>query len=742
MNAVHILLIQIAVILVLSRVMGVLMRFIHQPQVVGEMLAGIMLGPSLLGLIHHGSWMHWLFPASSMGSLDVLSQLGVMLFMFLVGLELDPKLLRGQGKAALMTGTMGILIPFVLGGALGLLLIYTQTQITGHVPSKLVLCMFMGAAMSITAFPVLARILTERNLHKTRSGTLALTCAAMDDVMGWCILAFVLAVAQLEGFGNQGGQGGQTGPHGSALRSALITVGFSAGYVVLMVFVVRRLLGRLQAHFESRGYLSQSVLALLFLLLIASSLSTDAIGIHQIFGAFLFGAVMPKNGPFIKHLGDKIEDFTVLFLLPLFFAYTGLRTELGLLGSADLWAICLLIVVVAVAGKFGGVTLAARFYGMNWRRSALLGVLMNTRGLMELIILNIGLTFGVLSKSLFAMMVVMALATTFMTMPLMRLLYSPKRQRKELEEAAREEAARVSGVHVVVPVSLESTAPPLITIGSMLVSNDQGRIYAIHLERPDEVDRRAKNVLSESDQVLTVAQTAAKARNTSIQVVSFVSRNIGRDIADAAERYIASWVVMGWHKPVFFRNVLGGVVGQVLRQAPANIAIFCDKGLAQIKTILVPYLGEAEDRGALLAAERMGRVPGVSVTILHVVKPNRTDAEPRQNVQGMIDREFPGDDKRGDVRVRVVESDSPIEMVVQESREYDLMVLGLSDEWNIEGGGAAAAGKHESVAQASHCSLLIVHQNPKAPVVEAAKTTEQEQDSGLSIPLSARPTVG
>jgi Kef-type K+ transport system membrane component KefB/nucleotide-binding universal stress UspA family protein len=727
MNAIHILLIQIAVILILSRVLGLLMRLVHQPQVVGEMIAGIMLGPSLLGLIHHGAWMNALFPRGSLGSLDILSQLGVMLFMFLVGLELDPKLLRGQGKAALVTGTVGILIPFVTGAALATGLIHTQRAVTGDVASPLVLCLFLGAAMSITAFPVLARILTERNLHKTKTGTLALTCAAMDDVMGWCILAFVLAIAQLKGFG-----AGEA-HHGAAFRSALITAGLSVAYIAVMILVVRKLLVRLQAHFKSRGYLSQGVLAILFVLLMASSLATDTIGIHQIFGAFLFGAVMPKDGAFIKHLAEKVEDFTVLFLLPLFFAYTGLRTELGLLGSVQLWLICGVVILTAIAGKFGGVTLAARFYGMNWRRSALLGVLMNTRGLMELIILNIGLTFGVLSRSLFAMMVMMALVTTFMTTPLMRLLYSPQRQKKELDEAAREEAAKVAGVHVIVPVSLESTAASLVRFGGMLTAGDPGRIYAMHLDRPDEVERRARSGLTEADRVLEVAQEAARSIRVPVNAISYVSRNIGAEIADAAERFRASWIVMGWHKPVFFKNVLGGVVGQVLQKAPANVAIFCDKGLLEPRRIVVPYLGEPQDRGALLAAERLSRVPENRVTILHVVKPQRTDADPRLSLQTLVDKELPASATQGGVRFQVIESDSPIDAVVEQSRQYDLMVLGLSGEWNLKGN--SIFGKHESVAQLAHCSVLIVHANPKAPILQPSRPVSES----AGLPQNAAP---
>ena len=603
MHGILALLVQILVILIVSRLMGMAMRLIRQPQVVGEMIAGIMLGPSLLGLIHHGQWQAALFPDPKHEVLEVLSQLGVMLFMFLVGLELDPKLLRGQGKAALVTGTVGILMPFACGAVLAVTLINTQHSITGDVSSPLVLSLFMGAAMSITAFPVLARILTERNLQKTRTGVLALTCAAMDDVMGWCILAFVLAIAKLKGFGSDA-------QHGSAVRSAMITVGAAIVYISFMLLVVRRFLVQLQGIFEARGYLPQGVMAIIFSLLIASAIATDLIGIHQIFGAFLFGAVMPKDTAFLKHLTEKIEDFTLLFLLPLFFAFTGINTRLGLLNSTHLWVMCILIIAVAVFGKFGGVSLAARFYGMSWRQSGLLGVLMNTRGLMELIILNIGRVYGVLSPPLFAMMVVMALATTFMTTPFMRLLYSPQRQRRELDEANRAEATKVPGIHVVVPVSLQSTAPSLVRVARLLMGASPGRIYALHLERPSEVNRHVYGGINDADRVLAIAQRTARELHVPVNSLSFVSRRIGQDIADAAERYLASWIVLGWHKPVFFRSVLGSVIGRVLDRAPANVAIFCDKGFTGAAKILVPQFGNSHDRDAMTVANQIGQQVG------------------------------------------------------------------------------------------------------------------------------------
>ncbi|MBV8782046.1 MAG: cation:proton antiporter [Phycisphaerae bacterium] len=713
MHGITALLVQIAVILTLSRILGLAMRLVRQPQVVGEMIAGIMLGPSLLGLFHHGQWMNALFPKDTLGSLDVLAQLGVMLFMFLVGLELDPKLLRGQGKAALVTGTVGILFPFIAGASLAEVLIKTQPGITGEVSSPLTLWLFMGAAMSITAFPVLARILSERNLQKTRSGVLALTCAAMDDVMGWCILAFVLAVAQLKGFGT-------SAHHGSALHSALITVTGAAVYIAFMVLGVRRILGKLQALFELRGYLSQGILALIFVLLIASALATDLIGIHQIFGAFMFGAIMPKDTAFLKHLTEKIEDFAILFLLPLFFAFTGIRTQLGLLGSPQLWTICGVIVVVAVIGKFGGVALAARFYGMNWRESSLLGVLMNTRGLMELIILNIGLSYGVLSPSLFAMMVVMALSTTFMTTPFMRLLYSPQRQKRELDEASRAEAAKVPGVHVVVPVSLTTTAPRLVRISRLLMGETPGRIYALHLERPNEVNRHAFESSSHADRVLTVAQRAAAEVGVPVNTLSFVSRHIGRDIADATHRYLAGWIVLGWHKPVFFRNVLGGVVGEVLLNAHANVAIFCDKGLGHARRIVVPQFGSAHDRDALMAADRISRQSDVSITILQMGPPQaqETDAEAEPIIP-----------PRPNVNIERIETTDFNAAIAEASANFDLMILALSQDWNKKTDDHSR--QHETIARLSQCSLLIVHLDPRSPVVPSEEEIEPETTAQL-----------
>lgn len=403
MPHVGLLLVQIAVVVIAARVVGLLFRRIRQPQVMGEMMAGILLGPSLLGAVAPGLSAR-LFPAASLGFLSSISQVGLLVFMFLVGLELNPRLLRGRGHTAVVTSHASIVVPFFLGALVSLRLYPrladASVTFTGF-------ALFMGAAMSVTAFPVLARILAERGLMRTRVGTVAIACAAVDDVTAWCILAIVVAIVRATGHA----------------LPPWVTAGGSAVYVVAMIFVVRRALALLERRYEKNGRVTQDMLGVILLVALMSAWATEALGVHALFGAFLAGAVMPKGEGFVHALTGKLEDVTVVLLLPLFFAFTGLRTRIGLVEGAEMWGYCGLIVLVAVAGKFGGSALAARLTGMSGREAAAIGALMNTRGLMELVILNIGLDIGVISPAVFAMMVLMALATTFMTSPLLELVY-------------------------------------------------------------------------------------------------------------------------------------------------------------------------------------------------------------------------------------------------------------------------------------------------------------------------------
>lgn len=397
------LLLQVAVILAVSRIVGWLFRKIHQRQVIGEMVAGILLGPSLLGwLAPNVSAV--LFPPASLGFLSALSQIGLLVFMFLIGLELDPQTLRGRSHAAVVTSHVSIIFPFVLGSLLSL---YLYPRLSDDSVSFTNFTLFMGTAMSITAFPVLARILTERNMQRTPLGVLTIACAAVDDVTAWCILAGVVLLVRTS-----------EGP----IPFWLTLLG-SLGYITIMLFGVRRLLRRFELLYRKRGAITQDMLAIMLLLVLASGWTTEWLGIHALFGAFIVGAIMPKESDFVQALLEKLNDFAVVLLLPLFFAFTGLRASVGLLNGGEMWFYFALILIAAIVGKFGGSTLAARATGSPWREASALGILMNTRGLIELVALNIGYDIGVISPTLFTMLVLMALITTFMTSPLLEWVY-------------------------------------------------------------------------------------------------------------------------------------------------------------------------------------------------------------------------------------------------------------------------------------------------------------------------------
>ncbi|WP_245958138.1 cation:proton antiporter [Roseimicrobium gellanilyticum] len=391
--------VQLLVIIAASRVMGKVFTLLGQPSVIGEMAAGILLGPSLFGAVAPDAFAV-VFPASSMESLKLLSQVGVCLFMFAVGMELEIGHVRSKAQTAVLVSHASIVFPALLGVILAYFL-YSNLAAPGAKFTAFAL--FMGVSMSITAFPVLARIMQERGMTKTRLGGTAITCAAIGDVTAWNFLAFVVAFAQ------------STGVAGTVLNLLLLVL-----FMVVMIFVVRPGLPRwIGAARLGKDEPSGGVLATILCVVVAAALFTEVIGIHALFGAFLAGAIMPDTHGFRHKIAVRVEKFSSVLLLPLFFAFIGLRTQLGLLNDWAGWLVCLVIIVVATLGKLGGTACAARFAGMNWRESLQLGALMNTRGLMELIALNIGYDMGILSPRIFTMMVIMALATTLLTGPLL-----------------------------------------------------------------------------------------------------------------------------------------------------------------------------------------------------------------------------------------------------------------------------------------------------------------------------------
>lgn len=390
------LLAQIVTIILVARLFGWVCMKLKQPSVIGEMIAGIVLGPSLLGL-YFPEFSTFLFPVNSLGNLQFLSQIGLIFFMFIVGMELDLNVLRNKANDAIVISHASIIFPFALGIGLAYF-IYQEFAPDGV--QFMSFALFIAIAMSITAFPVLARIVQERGLQKTKLGTVVITCAAADDITAWCILAAVIAIVKAGSF-----------------TSSLYVILMAIGYVLIMIKIVRPFLKRIGDLQAGKGTISKSIVAIFFLTLIISSYATEVIGIHALFGAFMAGAVMPENNKFRNLFIEKVEDVALVVLLPLFFVFTGLRTQIGLLNDSHLWLVAGAIILTAVTGKFIGSALTAKFLKMSWKDSLTIGALMNTRGLMELIVLNIGYDLGVLSPQIFAMMVIMALVTTFMTGP-------------------------------------------------------------------------------------------------------------------------------------------------------------------------------------------------------------------------------------------------------------------------------------------------------------------------------------
>jgi Kef-type K+ transport system membrane component KefB len=393
--------VQLILIVLLARLCGMVAKRAGQPAVVGEMIAGILLGPSLLGWLWPG-FFQFVFSASSLGTLRLLSQVGVCLFMFVVGMELDVNLLRNQARTAVLVSQVSILLPYLLGAATALFLF---PSMAAPQTTFLAFALFMGISMSITAFPVLARILEERGLTRTSLGSTALACAASDDVTAWTILAFVVAIVK-----------------STHIAACVLSIGLVLVFIAFMLFWVKprlpRWMGSASLH---NGVPGNGVMAGVIVFIFASALTTDLIGIHALFGAFLAGVVMPSRGGLREFLRVRLEHFSSVFLLPLFFAFTGLRTQIGLLNEYSAWLICLGLILIATVGKLGGAMVVAHITGLNWRDSFELGALMNTRGLIELVALNMGYDLGILSPRIFAMLVLMALVTTGMTGPLLHL---------------------------------------------------------------------------------------------------------------------------------------------------------------------------------------------------------------------------------------------------------------------------------------------------------------------------------
>lgn len=535
------LLVQIITILFVARFFAWICKKLGQPTVIGEMIAGIVLGPSLVGTFFP-EYSALLFPPESLGNLQFLSQIGLILFMYVIGMELDLSVLRNKAKDAVIISHASIIIPFTFGIVLAYF-IYNQFAPQGVSFGSFGL--FLGIAMSITAFPVLARIVQERGLHRTRIGAMVITCAAADDVTAWCILAAVIAIVKAGSF-----------------ISSLYIIALSVAYVLLMLFVVRPFLKRIGELYSNKENITKQVVAIFFLTLLISAYTTEVIGIHALFGAFMAGAIMPENMRFRSIFIEKVEDVSQVMLLPLFFVFTGLRTQIGLLNDVEMWKVCGLIIAVAVVGKFVGSAVTARFVGQNWRDSLTIGALMNTRGLMELIVLNIGFDLGVLSKEIFSMMVIMALTTTFMTGPLLDLIGLIYNRGKNYIPTEIRQASRFK---VLFSFDSPESAKPLLKLAHAFVAkmNTNAMVTAMHVPQSSEI--HTFNLQEYEEQAFKPVLVEAEDLGQNVTTLFKATSDIDSDIATVANKGEFDLVLIDIGQSIFEGTLLGKILGFTTR---------------------------------------------------------------------------------------------------------------------------------------------------------------------------------
>lgn len=532
---------QIITIIVVARFFGWIFKKIGQPSVIGEIIAGIFLGPSVVGM-YFPEFSLALFPVESLGNLQFLSQIGLILFMFVIGMELDLKVLKNKANEAVVISHASIIIPFALGISLAYFIYY---KFAPQGVEFLSFSLFMGIAMSITAFPVLARIVQERGIHKTKLGSIVITCAAADDITAWCLLAAVIAIVKA-----------------GTVESSLYVIGLAILYVLLMLFIVKPFFKRVGDLYSNSENLSKPVAAIFFLTLIISSYLTEVIGIHALFGAFMTGVIMPDVSKFRNIFIEKVEDVALILLLPLFFVFTGLRTQIGLINDPYLWKVTGFIILVAVVGKFVGSALAARFVGQNWKDSLTIGALMNTRGLMELVVLNIGYDLGVLTSEIFTMMVIMALVTTFMTGPALDLINYVFKSKNSV---VAEEESDTNKYKILISFGNYEKGKSLLKLANSLIKKQKetSSITAMHLSVSDEV--HGFNIEEYEKETFVPILEESKVLNQEISTIFKATTDIETDIAEIANQGDYDLLLVGLGKSIFEGTLLGKVLGFTTR---------------------------------------------------------------------------------------------------------------------------------------------------------------------------------
>jgi Kef-type K+ transport system membrane component KefB len=687
----------IAVVVLFARLMGQAVARIGQPRVMGEVLAGIVLGPTLLGLVLP-SVKDYLFPADIIPLLSGAADIGLAFFMFLVGLELDPRLLKGRVAQTALVSNASIAVPMALGFAAAVPLF----GLLG--PSDrpfIAFALFVGVSLSITAFPVLARMLMERRMMRRPIGALALAAAAMNDVSAWGLLAFASAVALAA----------------STMHAALV-MALAAIFCVVMFALARPLLGRVATAYDEAGHIPEAWIGAIFGGVLVSCFVTQQIGIAAVFGAFVMGLVMPRNASLSRALTMQVENFVVAVLLPLFFVVVGLKTEVGLLDRPQMWLIALGLIGIAVVGKFGGAMMAGRLAGIRTRDAAALGALMNTRGLTELIVLNIGLELGIITSALFAMLVLMALVTTFMTAPLLSLI-DPRGElsvplEDEIHAADPTQGAAPRARSILVVFQNERTLNSLLTIAEPLARAGAGReLIIVHLIVPQQ----QVTGLTGEDRALQTATAAVTARARALhrrgittRAVAFSSPDSGEDVVRLALDPTVDLVLLEGRRPMLGNGVPRGAVGTVLSHAASDVAVLVEREVSTVSLgakhpVVVPFGGAEHDWTALELAAMVASVQGVPLQLMGVAGGDGGDRDASRLLANasLVVQRFAG------VHAEPVLVETGRGGILDAARDAGLLVVGLSDRWRQEGLGPVRS----EIARSAQAATVFVRRGKR-----------------------------